>query len=46
MVWRCAVKRKWIYWRKDFEDGAAKQEKKKKTTEKIHRCSEGLYAEG
>lgn len=26
----------WIYWAKDFKDGAAVQEEKKKTTKKIH----------
>lgn len=35
-----AVERCWIYWTKDYEDGAGRQEEKK-TTDEIHRCNEG-----
>lgn len=31
-----AEEREWIYWIKDDEDGAVRQEKERKTSEKIH----------
>lgn len=35
-----------IYWTKDAEYGAARQEEKRKTTEEVHRGSEEGHAEG
>lgn len=36
MIWKCAEEGDWIYWTKDDEDGASKQEERRKTSEKIH----------
>lgn len=41
MVCTCAVDGQWIYWTKDAEDEAGRQQEKRKTTDKIHGCSEG-----
>lgn len=35
-----------LYWTKDAEYGASRQEKKWKTTEEVHGCTVGGYAEG
>lgn len=45
MVLIYAEKGEWIYYTKDVEDGASRQEEKKTTTEKNHECSEGDHAE-
>lgn len=41
MVWTCAEQRLWMYYTKDFECGAARQEGKGKTTQKVWGCSGG-----
>lgn len=35
MVWTCAQEGWWIYWGKSVEDGSARLEEKRKTTEKF-----------
>lgn len=32
-----------MYWEKDVKDGDGRQEKKSKTSEKIHGCSKGGF---
>lgn len=46
LVWTCAEEGEWINWQKDVENGATKRQEKRKTSEKILRCSEGGRAEG
>lgn len=36
----------WIYWLKDSDYGAVKQEEKRKTTDKVYGCSERGHAVG
>ena len=35
-----------VYWEKDIEDGAARQEEKRKAKEEVHGCGEGGHAGG
>lgn len=46
MVWFGRGEEQWIYWTGDAGSGAAREEKKIKTTEKDSRCSEGGDDEG
>lgn len=46
MIWGCAVEGWWMYWTKDVECAAARQEEKRVSTKKIHGCREGGHAEG
>lgn len=45
MVWNC-TKGSWIYWTEDIKDGVSRQEKKRKTSEEGHGCSDRIHAEG
>ena len=36
MVWTCAEERCWLYWERDAEDGAARQEEKRRTKEEVY----------
>ena len=40
MVWRCAEEEQQIYFINNAEDGATRQEIKRKTKEEIHGCSQ------
>lgn len=49
MVRTGAEEGQWLYWEKDVKDGDGRQEKKSKTSEKIHGCSKrevGVTEEG
>ena len=46
MVWTCAQEGSGVYREKDVEDGAARQEEKRKAKEEVHGCGEGGHAGG
>lgn len=41
MVWIVAEEGRWLCWTKDVEDGAARREEERKTSEEVRGCSEG-----
>ncbi|XP_056130394.1 methyl-CpG-binding protein 2 isoform X2 [Lampris incognitus] len=46
MVWTCVEERCWVYWEKDAEYGAAREEEKRKAKEEVYGCGEGGHAGG
>uniref|UniRef100_A0A8C4NAX6 CCHC-type domain-containing protein n=1 Tax=Eptatretus burgeri TaxID=7764 RepID=A0A8C4NAX6_EPTBU len=46
MVWTCAQEGSGVYREKDVEDGAARQEEKRKANEEVHGYGEGGHAGG
>lgn len=46
MVWICAEEGQLIYGTKNVQYGATRKEEKRKTSEKVHGCSDGGRAEG
>lgn len=46
VVWICVGKRCWVYWEKDAEDEAARQEAKRKAKVEFYRCGKRRHAGG